>query len=126
MLFFGKKAWGKAKVEVGEIGSKGVWLANKGFESKKVGTYGEMRDLRNNGWEVIELPDGFMPEHEVWTLPITPEMRQKALREGMPMFSKRISTEEIKKHRSTFNKEKRAFVRTLASKLPKNAPYSKA
>jgi len=88
--FFGKKVWGKAKVGVGEIRTDDA----SGFTVEK---YGDKYQIRNNGvmvtggistaeeaWDMIDKAD--YQTTEVWTLPITPEMRSKALYEGMPMF----------------------------------------
>ncbi|MBC2712857.1 MAG: strawberry notch family protein [Desulfosarcina sp.] len=65
--FFGKKVWGKPKVGT-------LNLYNR--EANSMG-YAET------------------VEREVWSLPITPEMRQRALREGMPLFSRKASTKKI-------------------------------
>jgi hypothetical protein len=70
--FFNKKAWGNAKIETTKI------------EYRKA-------------WSPTEEPDLDFAERgkkqtiQVWTLPITPEMKQKALSEGMPLFKKGIS-----------------------------------
>ena len=64
--FFNKKKWGKAKVGVGFIGLPDP----EGYE----GVLPSSKAIDEGGFEI-------------WTLPITPEMKEKALKEGMPMFS---------------------------------------
>ena len=105
--FFNKKKWGKAKVEVGKmaIPQKGV-----GGEVLKWDVF-EDGDADGSWWKVRGTGDEGTVETvmkefaskqsaeafaeklrnersmEIWTFPITPEIKQKALREGMPMFS---------------------------------------
>jgi|GEM_PF-2721259 len=84
--FFGKKAWGKAKV--GEIEFR----------------TGMKVDIQKNasGFYTVRDPDGeiliknttkekaqqfIMQPMKAWQLPITPQMRSKSLREGMPAYS---------------------------------------
>jgi len=74
--FFNKKAWGKAKVGVGEI--TGQFKEQRRRISLATGRV-------TGGRKKIQI--GEPPGVEVWTLPITPEMRNKAISEGMPMFS---------------------------------------
>ena len=68
--FFNKATWGKAKVEVGKI---------------DVGQHEESPP----NWTVADTSTAPTASGivEVWTLPITPEMKAKVGREGMPLFS---------------------------------------
>ena len=65
--FFNKAAWGKAKVGETEIETQ------------------EQIKTEADGFLDAEYGKGIT--QEVWSLPITPEMKQKALYEGMPLFS---------------------------------------
>jgi len=62
--FFNKAAWGKAKVETIKI----------------------QTEIGSEGFEIPQRVE------DVWSLPLTPKMKQKALREGMPLFKKRDRT----------------------------------
>jgi hypothetical protein len=67
--FFGKKVWGHGKVVQGEISTDS--FTDGQFEKLPLDALNE---------------DGNLVVH---SLPITPEMRQKALREGMPLFARK-------------------------------------
>jgi len=96
--FFNKKKWGKAKVGVGKIGAEGGYTIRR--NDTVYGIQYEV-DLNGNIAEIFETrkeAEKYIDEHwietaeeskpiEVWVLPITPEIKQKALREGMPMFA---------------------------------------
>lgn len=69
--FFNKPAWGKAKV-----GTVNIPMRAKDFASRNP----DSETLRTTD------PEKIIGGEEIWTLPITPEMKSKALREGMPMF----------------------------------------
>lgn len=73
--FFNKKKWGNAKVVVSEI------------ETERA--LNEKENVDNVADAFVQAAGGLeeMKTQEIWTLPITPEIKQKALREGMPMFS---------------------------------------
>jgi len=100
--FFNKKKWGNAKVGVEKITMPDELKAHK-----------DVRIVRKDGIYLIEVQDeagkwhaastkntieeaklvaknlqqaGKPQEKEIWILPITPSMKQKALREGMPLF----------------------------------------
>jgi len=86
--FFNKKAWGGAKVEQVNFRKFDV-----GLSKQKGGGY-VIADIRGaidqtvyktkeDAQPALKAYKGDLP---AWALPITPQMRQKALREGMPMF----------------------------------------
>lgn len=76
--FFGKKAWGNAKVGETELS----------LPSKYPGL--------SNAENVEEIKEGRPSKAKVWSLPITPEMKQKALGEGMPLFQMGDDRSQIK------------------------------
>uniref|UniRef100_A0A6M3XA37 Putative methyltransferase n=1 Tax=viral metagenome TaxID=1070528 RepID=A0A6M3XA37_9ZZZZ len=94
--FFGKAAWGKVKVERGKVQTSEGGIIDTKVEQDDRGVwvvYGLMRDTGK--WE--EIYNGVDKEdalfeaksraaQEVWTLKITPEMKAKAMYEGMPRF----------------------------------------
>jgi hypothetical protein len=99
--FFGKKAWGSARVGTIEIQSEQEEWAVYNAENFERTFPNEEAALR---WEQAieagaeEAPEGdwylgatgnYADQMEVWSLPITPEMRSKALYEGMPLFQDR-------------------------------------
>jgi len=93
--FFGKKAWGGARVGTAKVAADDTKYT--------VEKYGEIYRIRQNGvllhgpgfksaeaaWSRVEKAQE-SDLKEVWSLPITPQMRSKALYEGMPMFSTKI------------------------------------
>jgi hypothetical protein len=113
--FFGKKAWGKARVGTTEIASEKTtnssedkWVVYRDgehyltFDTEIEGQEyvdkwqgndaleGDKLELRKTKRLVSETND---VTQEVWSLPITPEMKSKALYEGMPMFSTKTTPE---------------------------------
>jgi len=96
--FFGKKAWGKARVGVGKISSEQEeWAVYNAIDFEK--TFPNEEAAQNWGEDIsrglIEEPDGdwylaatgkYLDQAEVWQLPITPEMKSKVLQEGLPQF----------------------------------------
>ena len=100
--YFGKKAWGKPKLKpakiytdpnprylvVGRRSSEDPW----GEYSRSYATEGtakaEMTFLNKSedGWEFKVIPDPDRLE-EIWSMEITPEMREKVANEGLPLFS---------------------------------------
>jgi hypothetical protein len=102
--FFGKKAWGGARV--GTTKFKEEYSVHKGIEYKTGREYWVVRDSKGNStdsyWKKSEAEktaqvkngyDSSAKALEVWSLPITPEMRSKALYEGMPLFSTKTTPE---------------------------------
>ena len=110
--FFNKKKWGKAKVAVGTIKAD------------------------NAPEDVVEKYAAEDPSHpfvkknrmEIWTLPITPEIKKRALREGMPMFSVKKPDidpdiqelfDSLNKDMAPINKESGVFVEKMLKKRKK-------
>lgn len=108
--FFGKKAWGSPKVGTTEMGSPTIFpyetISGEYVIKDHYGDYlTDDRDVESSkNWskhqedaqifdtkaEAEKVSFGVSTEkQEVWSLPITPEMKTKALREGMPMFQKK-------------------------------------
>jgi len=76
--FFNKKAWGKAKVGETKIPDMSMEDPRYPWGDKEKQIYSEVAGK------------------EVWTLPITPEMRHKAMYEGMPQFeTKKLSQHNL-------------------------------
>jgi hypothetical protein len=87
--FFNKAAWGKARVGRTEIAATNNKVHGEGDFADRV-----RAKMQANAKKV-----------QAWSLPITPEMRQKALREGMPLFDRAAPTDPNHKALSEFNKE---------------------
>jgi hypothetical protein len=97
--FFGKKAWGSARVGTtdlikpakGETGYQAVPSETTGFAWDIVNGAGVIVDQLTQHENPEKYANIAVPEKrtEVWSLPVTPEMRSKALYEGMPLFQDR-------------------------------------
>ena len=75
--FFGKKAWGSPKVGTMDI------EAGEVFEDGSEANPTMAPDVRERH------DDQLRPKKvTVWTIPITPEMKSKAMREGMPLYNR--------------------------------------
>ena len=105
--FFNKAAWGKAKVGTVDIDA-GEYKVNRDsrtppyrLESVDSPDIISRHNTAEEAWAEAER----LGSKEVWNLPITPEMRQKALREGMPLFKRAESTDPNHKAAEAFNKE---------------------
>lgn len=100
--FFGKKTWGKPRIAPARINTEesvrwkiigrrpniNEWGAySKYYPSEEIAK-AELRIMErsNDGWEFKAFPDPDALE-EVWSLPITEQMREKVANEGLPLFS---------------------------------------
>ena len=97
--FFNKKAWGKAKAGIGMIQTDVEYpylvVAPDGS------IYNAFKTIESARVEARELGKGYVIENsdvKTWQLPITPEMKSKALSEGMPLYQ--VSMSEFKKSTS--------------------------
>ena len=156
--FFGKAAWGGAKVETGDVltgeeqktvkavtesgktiylsqDQDGSWWAyeNGGMPIGDDGFDTYQKAAAANNATVTTKPKSL----KAWSLPITPQMRQKALREGMPLFStltpkeqgghkanlRREETEALKNVMDFLNQYKKAAVTTAKASMPGNLPH---
>ena len=104
--FFGKKAWGSPSVGEIEIEKSGIstdmsieeeggsWVV-KDDAGEFVGEF----DTRNEAEEYIKEEAGFYREDvqkvKLHSLPITPEMQEKSLIEGMPQYSTKKTQPDI-------------------------------
>ncbi len=86
--FFGKAAWGKAKVGTTDL---------QVHSDKAELTFAERKEHEAAGTH---------PTQEVWNLPITPEMKQKALYEGMPAFQVGQTGKAVNKEAEEFSQDK--------------------
>lgn len=142
--FFNKPAWGKAKVGTIEIpiankaeGAidisriKAEELLNNGYTIS--GTYRIAGSGENITPDMIDKLDDFREYYldyrqakkagigtgkEVWHLPITPEMKEKALYEGMPAFQRETTIDDLTKDlHGEITKESKLAKRTEAEAL---------
>jgi NTP hydrolase family protein/strawberry notch-like protein/inorganic pyrophosphatase-like protein len=94
--FFNKKAWGKAKVGTGKVSNLNSRLRlfqdGPNWNVIQEAVTGNHFDKRIGKFksrkEAQEFMDNWTPGESVHSLPITPEMKSKALSEGMPLFQK--------------------------------------
>uniref|UniRef100_A0A6M3XDY4 Putative poly(ADP-ribose) polymerase n=1 Tax=viral metagenome TaxID=1070528 RepID=A0A6M3XDY4_9ZZZZ len=95
--FFNKAAWGNAKVGTVEIDTFGNEYQAVDYTGRSLGVYPTRQEAeaKVNEWEKTDGVRGKVNEKRVGkddlsahSLPITPEMKQKSLREGMPLFQK--------------------------------------
>ena len=96
--FFGKKAWGNAKVAVGEIGRKYpeieddyAYISPTGNVVAGATSDGARNAIKKTDPNLKEVQNSI----EVWTLPITPQMRERSLFEGMTLFSKVVTDKKL-------------------------------
>ena len=88
--FFNKKAWGKAKVGTVEVSAQQERIFD--FEEWAKEVYERLPEYaeERTEWELKYLENEKQyrtVRYQVHSLPITPEMKEKALGEGMPLFS---------------------------------------
>ena len=119
--FFNKAKWGKAKVGKVDINTTTqakentlvVYRDNEHYLTMDSESHGiayieqAKKDFPEDKWELREVPQPVTKEIQlkVHSLPITPEMRSKALREGMPLFQTLTPEERAKRFLDEWNKD---------------------
>jgi len=115
--FFNKPAWGKARVGTTKIeGGESVEF----WDGTVVSGEENLLDFRESAAahgdnEAVEMIDRALEGKagtEVHSLPITDKMREKAIDEGMPLFSKRPLAKALKTHLGA--KDRRLRLKTAA------------
>lgn len=139
--FFNKKKWGKAKVGVSKVqitsksglpdyaidpteGHPTRWKVSFADGTDLDGTFGTKEKAKEAAEKEVAKFRGL----EIWTLPITPEIKQKALREGMPMFAvkEQYSVKQYDKDMSQYSKEAGNFVKDTLTERKKDWKQQKA
>jgi hypothetical protein len=135
--FFNKKAWGKAKVGVTEIktgdtvGGAGTFTDGRivewpsgmfGVEATNERTGGVTQvgasETREGAQKILDKTLA-MNREKVWSLPITPEMREKALTEPMPLFQTGGGPRGMR----TLDEKNRAIISFFEAADPSTAPH---